>query len=200
MRNRLQPWSVPEREWPDAQPQRTARFILEDRTRERQVRSILRRLPPLLGEPLVIATARGLRDSHGAVHAGSFLRLRRIAFDCAPSEFPRVFVHELFHFVWMRAANRTRRAFGELLTLELQTGVRGELGWSSEWRKERLRPQDPLARSRRWREYCCESFCDTAAWLYSGIETHDEFTLATRHRQKRRRWFDARIGAGSLSI
>ena len=28
--------------------------------------------------------------------------------------------------------------------------------------------RDIAGRTRHWREYCCESFCDTAAWLYSG--------------------------------
>ena len=43
--------------------------------------------------------------------------------------------------------------------------------------EEALRPEDGAGRTRRWREYCCESFCDTAAWMYSGVERHEEFTL-----------------------
>jgi hypothetical protein len=42
---------------------------------------------------------------------------------------------------------------------------------------------------RQWREYVCESFCDTAAWLYGGLRTHDEFTLSPRFRRRRAAWF-----------
>ena len=68
-------------------------------------------------------------------------------------------------------------------------GRRGELGWSAEWRKDALGADDVAGRTRRWREYCCESFCDTAAWLYSGVERHEEFTLGERWRRGRRAWF-----------
>ncbi len=161
---------------------------------------MLRRLPPLTGAPVRIATAHRLRDRHGAVHAGAFLRRRRIAFDCTRSEFPRVFCHELFHFVWLRAGNGVRRQFEELLELEWRSGARGELGWSAEWRKHELSPRDVAGRSRRWREYCCESFCDTAAWLYSGVGNHEEFTLAKRFRQRRRLWFGSRLESRILPI
>ena len=40
-----------------------------------------------------------------------------------------------------------------------------------------------------WRDYVCESFCDTAAWLYGRIRRHDEFTLAERNRRRRAEWF-----------
>jgi hypothetical protein len=158
---------------------------------------LARRLPPLSGAPIRIETARGLRDRRGPVHAGAFLRERRIAFDCAAAEFPRVFVHELFHFVWLRMGNARRRSFEELLAAER---AEGELGWSAEWRKRALAPDDAARRTRRWREYCCESFCDTAAWLYSGIARHEEFTLPARLRVRRRRWFAAFVESGALSI
>src|ERR1035441_9078694 len=56
----------------------------------------------------------------------------------------------------------------------------GELSVSAEWRKRALRAADIDGRTRRWREYCCESFCDTAAWLYSARELHEEFTLGAQ--------------------
>jgi hypothetical protein len=133
------------------------------------------------------------------VHAGSFLRQRRIAFDCAPAEFPRIFVHELFHFVWLRLGNPARRSYEELLDAE-RPRRGGELGWSAEWRKDAITSEDVRTRSRRWREYCCESFCDTAAWLYSGAGPHPEFTLAMRFRARRRAWFAALVKRGALSI
>ena len=167
---------------------------------ERQARRTLRRLPSLEGTLPRIEAAPGLRDPRGPVHAGSFLRERRIAFDCSPAEFPRIFVHELFHFVWLRAGNPVRRSFEELVKRELSRGVRGELGWSSEWRKQALSRADIAGRTRRWREYCCESFCDTAAWLYSGVAHHEEFTLAARFRGARRRWFKVTIATRGLSV
>jgi hypothetical protein len=55
-------------------------------------------------------------------------------------------------------------------------------------------------RTRRWREYCCESFCDTAAWMYSGVRSHPEFTLAPRFRARRRLWFENAIGNRELPV
>lgn len=127
------------------------------------------------------------------MHAGAFLRERRIAFDAAlaadPREFARIFVHELFHFVWLRLGNPRRLGYEGLLRQEMRDGARGELGWSAEWRKRALAPQDAARRTRRWREYVCESFCDTAAWIFSGVEEHAEYTLALRFRRRRRHWF-----------
>jgi hypothetical protein len=157
-------------------------------------------MPLLSGMPVRIESARGLRDRRGAVHAGSFLRERRIAFDCTRTEFPRIFVHELAHFIWLRLANETRRSFEEVLRAELGRRARGELGWSAEWRKDMLSPVDVSARTRSWREYCCESFCDTAAWLFSGVSRHPEFTLAQARRNERRAWFSRNIVRRSLSI
>ena len=127
------------------------------------------------------------------MHAGAFLRERRIAFDAElaadPREFARIFVHELFHFVWPRLGNPRRRSYEALLCQELLDRARGELGWSAEWRKRALQPRDPGCRTRRWREYVCESFCDTAAWVFSGVQSHPEYTLARRFRRRRRQWF-----------
>jgi hypothetical protein len=165
----------------------------------RQVAPLLRRLPPLTGRPITLERSPGLRDGRGPVHAAAFLRERRIAIDCTAAELPRILAHELFHFVWLRAGNPARHAFERLLRAELRAGVRGELGWSAEWRKCALTPDDIRSRSRRWREYCCESFCDTAAWLYSGVSGHPEFTLPAARRRRRRAWFADLAGRG-LSI
>ena len=175
-------------------------FVFQGSFPEKRVDALLRRLPPISGPPVRIESAPGLRDRHGAVHGGTFLRKRRIALNCTWREFPRVFVHELFHFVWLRAGNPARHAFEDLLQQEYRTGARGELGWSAEWRKSELTARDIRLRSRRWREYCCESFCDTAAWLYSGVEDHEEFTLRARFGRRRRDWFRKTIAATRLSI
>jgi hypothetical protein len=174
-------------------------IITEDRLLDRQLRAIMHNLPPLEGAPIAVGRAPGLRDRRGAVHAGAFLRERRIALACPAAEFARIFVHELFHFVWLRAGNGRRHSFERLLRAERRAGARGELGWSAEWRREALTSGDIRARSRRWREYCCESFCDTAAWLYSGLTAHPEFTLQPHFRRARRSWFETFVNGG-LSI
>jgi hypothetical protein len=173
---------------------------LEDASRRKQVGVVLRRLPPISGAPVRIQSAHALGGGRGAVHAGTFVRERRMAFDCSRKEFPRIFVHELFHFIWARLGNPARHSYESLVKGEWQAGARGELGWSAEWRKRALAAGDVESRGRRWREYCCESFCDTAAWLYSGARRHDEFTLAGGRRARRRAWFAQRIEPGRLSI
>jgi hypothetical protein len=165
-----------------------------------RVEALLRRLPPATGAPVWIERVSELRDRRGAVHAGSFLRQRHMLIACTRAEFPRVFVHEWFHFVWRRAGNPLRRDFEALLAAERRAGARGELGWSAEWRKRALTAQEVYGRSRRWREYCCESFCDTAAWLYAGAAKHAEFTLALRFRRRRQAWFAQNIAGKRLSI
>jgi hypothetical protein len=165
-----------------------------------QVRRALRRLPPLTGASIRIGRGACLRDRYGASHAVTFLRGRRILFDCVRAEFPRIFVHEVFHFVWLRAGNAARNSFGQALDAEISGGARGELGWSAEWRKQKLTAADRRDRTRRWREYCCESFCDTGAWLFSGMARHDEFTLAKSCRKLRREWFARTLGGGQLPI
>ena len=157
-------------------------------------------MPVLTGEPIGIQGPAGLGRRRGPVHAGSFLRERRIAFDCTRGEFDRIFVHELAHFVWLRLGNPVRRGYEELLCAEFRMHSRGELGWSAERRKVALEAKHRRARSRAWREYCCESFCDTAAWLWSGRARHPEFTLALRYRNRRARWFADTLGDGPLSI
>ena len=175
-------------------------FVCPDPALAGWIRRLENRLPALSGEPIRLEWKPGLRDRHGEVHAGSFLRVRRIAFNCPAREFPRIFVHEVFHFVWLRLGNPRRRSYERLVEAELRGGARGELGWSAEWRKAALDRAGWLRRTRRWREYCCESFCDTAAWLYAGRGKHDEFTLAARWRERRRRWFAGAVGRNGLSI
>ena len=141
------------------------------------------RLPPLAGQPIEIRFLASPRAHQGRllsegergaeVHAGTFLRKRLMVFDLAlmrhSKELERILAHELFHFVWVRLGNPRRRSFEDLLAGEVRLGVAGELGWSAESRKSKLRAGDRRGRTRRWREYVCESFCDTAAWLYSGV-------------------------------
>jgi len=138
------------------------------------------------------ATGRGFE-----IHAASDMRRRRMLLDSDlighPAELRRIFTHELFHFIWIRMGNSTRRRYEEMLSAEIRKGARGELGWSAEWRKEALAAADLRRRTRRWREYACESFCDTGAWLNSRSGRHGEFTLAKRWRARRWAWFQEAI-------
>lgn len=109
-----------------------------------------------------------------------------------PRELDRILIHEIFHFVWARLGNPTRLAYEQQVRREIEGRARGELGWSSEWRKSELNPADIAGRTRRWREYVCESFCDTASWLFSG-SLQGETTLAATHRERRRRWMLTRL-------
>ncbi len=127
------------------------------------------------------------------VYAGSFLRKRRITLDLelleSPAALAKIVTHELFHFVWQRLGNRARRSWEDLLAAELRQRMPGELGWSSESRKLRLAPEDWRRRTRRWREYACESFCDTAAWLYCRGASAGRVSLSREARRARREWF-----------
>lgn len=123
------------------------------------------------------------------VHAGSDLRRRTMTLESEligdAGELRRIFVHETFHFAWYRLGNPRRAAWEMLLATEIVQRRPGELGWSSESRKISLEASDHGGRTRRWREYACESFCDTAAWMYSGVPQHDEYTLPCVQRRRR---------------
>lgn len=132
------------------------------------------------------------------VHAGSFIPRRRVILDSELARHRgaaiRILLHELFHFAWVRLSNARRRDWERLLIDE--GNARGELGWSSEYRRDALSPSDARLRSRRWREYACESFCDTAAWRFGTLRSHSEFTLAEKWRKRRAAWMDAQFGDG----
>jgi hypothetical protein len=140
-----------------------------------------------------------LRPSLGPYLAAASMRRRLVLLDSEVLEqrgdFERILVHEIFHFVWLRLSNASRRSWEGVIVAELAAGVDGELGWSAELRKRRLRPSDLRRRSPAWRRYICEAFCDTSAWLYAGLRSHEEFTLPARYRRPRRAWFAANFPA-----
>lgn len=167
---------------------------------------LIRKLPELDGKSIRIRFLPGLtadcrrvysnQPFGEPVHAGAFIRKRIIVFDSElrrrPKELARILVHELFHFAWARLGNQARESWEDLIRREFILRARGELGWSAESRKRLLTglagaPLNGL----KWRDYLCESFCDTAAWLYSGAGEHVEFTLARRYRDRRAKWFRA---------
>ena len=154
-------------------------------------------LPIFSGRPIRVE----IRGSLGVHSAASSIPGRRIYLDASVferrGEFERILIHELFHFCWVRLSNSQRRAWEQVLSREWAARAKGELGWSAEWRKATLRRGDVLARTPGWRRYACESFCDTAAWLHSGIRVHDEFTLTPRACTARRKWFAAHLRSGA---
>ncbi len=110
-------------------------------------------------------------------------------------ELRRILVHEIFHFVWLRLGNPARRSFEDLIAAE--RGGR-EAGWSAAQLRMRLREADQQARTRRWREYACESFCDTVAWFYAG--EHAECDLGRRAQQRRRAWIAENLATRVLPV
>jgi hypothetical protein len=155
-------------------------------------------LPILSGEPIRVQVCPSL----GAHLAASSIPGRRIDLDASVfsrhGEFERILIHELFHFGWVRLSNAKRRAWEQVLAREWAARTRGELGWSAEWRKTALRREDVLRRTFRWRRYACESYCDTAAWIYCRLRAHDEFTLSPRARAARRKWFAAHYSKSAI--
>jgi hypothetical protein len=139
-----------------------------------------------------------------AVYAGSFLRQRRIVLEehmlRTPRLLERIFVHEVFHFVWSKLGTRLRDSYEQLIASEIERGARGELGWSAELAKMRLRDTDCEERSRRWKDYLCESFCDSAGWVYGNSRRYSEMTLAKRFREARRRWFRENLVGRAFAV
>ena len=157
-------------------------------------------LPRLVGDPIRVEIRRSL----GSHLAGASIPRRLILLDAAVlarrGEFERILIHELFHFVWVRLSNQKRVAWEQVLARELRERVKGELGWSAEWRKEKLRASVIKKRTAEWRRYACESFCDSAAWMFADLGEHDEFTLPARFRRRRAQWFERNFGAGPVRI
>ena len=192
------------------------RLSRNPRSSNRFVEAVEKRLPALQGPSVKVGFLPGLtagarklysnRKFGQPVHAATFIRKRKIILDQElarrPRELARILTHELFHFAWVRLSNQSRYSYEALVRNEWKRHTRGELGWSAESRKAALsRTPKVIARRRKyWREYLCESFCDTAAWLYSGVRRHKEFTLPQRYRKKRAEWFQAAFPAGKIPI
>jgi hypothetical protein len=181
------------------------------RSSSQYVEAAKKRLPEFAGHsisitflPELTAGSRKLyskRKVGQPVYAATFIRKRKIVFDGElrekPPEMTRILTHELFHFAWVKLGNPARRSYEALLRREWKLHARGELGWSAESRKLALPRGAPAA---KWRAYVCESFCDSAAWLYSGVRRHSEFTLSKRHRERRAEWFQATFGDRAIPI
>jgi hypothetical protein len=156
-------------------------------------------LPALTGSPLFVSVLPQLTAHRGkllsahpnrgtAVHAASFIRRREIVLESellTKAELPLIVVHEVFHFVWVRLGNRLRASYAALLAEERRGKARGELGESSMVKKQA---------GGNSKDHVCESFCDTAAWLYAPAATCGHVTLAKRWRLRRRTWFEVTFG------
>jgi hypothetical protein len=194
-----------------------ARLILlrgYPRNCSKSIKAVERRLVALQGRsvslrfsPALTADGRRLYSNRARgrpVYAGSFIRKRKIVLDRElerrPKELARILVHELFHFAWARLGNPARRSYEALVREEWKRRARGELGWSAESRKRLLARRTVQTGGRPWRDYLCESFCDTAAWIFSGVRRHPEYTLAARHRKRRAEWFRAAFRGGGIPI
>jgi len=169
-------------------------------------------LPPCAGKPIRISYRKPLLVRRGALvseggqemHAATFLRRRHMVLDGEllgnEREWRRIFVHEVFHFAWVRLGNAARASWRALLAEEWRSRARGELGWSAELRKKELSGRDVAGEGPRWKDYTCESFCDTAAWMYARAGRHEEFTLAARWRKPRASWFRERFGDRAVPL
>ena len=146
-------------------------------------------LSPSNARPIRLLWTENLRDGPRPAIAGANIRRREIHLDPSlrddPVERSRILTHEFFHFAWTRLGNPRRAAWKLLLQKELDANARGELGLSSQWRKDHL--------PKTFNYYACEAFCDTAAALFSVCREHEEFTLAKRWRAKREKWFLANL-------
>ncbi|MBC7928324.1 MAG: hypothetical protein H7039_22005 [Bryobacteraceae bacterium] len=176
--------------------------------------NVFARLPQLRGRRISVSyrphlTAwRGelLSRSHkgDAVYAGCFLRKRRIVLDQqmvkTPRVLERIFVHEVFHFVWSRLARDLRESYELMILSEIQASTRGELGWSAESLKIKLSAQEIATRNRKWKDYLCESFCDTGGWLYGTATRYSEMTLDRASRDLRRAWIRENIETRPITI
>jgi hypothetical protein len=159
--------------------------------------------PTFAGKTVVVRYGANLRDTAGnPAHAATSIPGRLILLDPElrrnPREERRILLHEYFHFVWVRVGNPRRWAWEEYLAGEWRAGARGEAGWSAEWRKGQLAEDDVNRRSRRWREYCCESFCDSASLVHGNDDS--EATLARRWRDGRMNWFRKSFGERAFPI
>jgi hypothetical protein len=189
-------------------------FRLADQSALRALEPVIARLPDYFGAPVRVRFRPELRAWQGRllskspagrpVHAACHVRRREMVLDTEllkrPGELARIFIHEVHHFVWVRLGNAKRLCFERALALEIEQHARGELGWSAQLLKNELSPADAARRTRRWRDYVCESFCDTAAWMYSPQSRHSEWTLAKGRREIRARVLRNLLSDAPVSI
>jgi len=128
------------------------------------------------------------------VHAATFIPQRRIVLEqellADPALLRLILTHEILHFAWRRLGNTWRREYQELLAFECERRARGELGESAAVAKEKVVEEDWRLGSAASRQYACESFCDTGAWILGGVDRHPSFRLSMKWRERRAAWFN----------
>jgi len=164
-------------------------------------------LPEITGRPIRVSAGCRLAASRGrllsgstgcgvAIYAASFIRKRRIVLESGLRRQRRLFrlilLHEIFHFVWSRLGKEKRRQYSQILEREISEHAKGELGHSAQLKKDAC----PAPGTGAWRDYVCESFCDTAAFVFAGFTHHSAFTLGKRWRRARRDWFTVTFADG----
>ncbi len=155
---------------------------------------------------MIIRFRKNPRGERGEeVHASSYIRKREIVLDSAlldhSPELIRIIVHEVFHFVWTRLDNGSRREWEAVISAEFARRTPGELGYSAALRKERLIAGGwKDVPKKLWRDYVCESFCDTAAWCFSARTRHDEVNLPAVARKGRERYFRSLLDRRVLPV
>ena len=127
------------------------------------------------------------------VHAAAFIRKRVVVLETdlflQTDRLRLILIHEMFHFVWVRLSNGQRRTFADLLLDERRGRARGEMGESADVKKRLIQEKLPFdGSSRLWRDYVCESFCDSAAVFFSGVRDRQHCTLAERWAKRRYQW------------
>lgn len=165
-------------------------------------------MPLEAGRPVQVAFRPALTAYNGKllsradrgtpVYAAMYIRRRKMVLETSllahAAALRFVFVHELFHFAWVRLGNKTREEYSGLLLTEIARRARGELGESSAVKKTELREHAGVSPSSAlWRDYICESFCDSAACIFTGRTVHEGPNLAKRWRAIRGDWFDKKI-------
>lgn len=182
---------------------RAAALVVKGQLFPQWAASVLVELPPLLGAPLHLDIQPFLTSCGGrllsnqphrghAIFAASFIRKREIVLEkellSQSGTLTGIFLHELFHFAWVRAGNEVRRNYAALLREEVNRGARAEVGESSDVSKRKLDGAEDVA---AWKHYVCESFCDTAAWYFSpnDLSAVVQPSLARCWRRKRADWF-----------
>jgi hypothetical protein len=161
-------------------------------------------LPPFEGSPIHLEFRPGLTAHRGKLlsgdanrgrplYAASFLRERRIVLEenlaSETGDLRLILAHELYHFAWWRLGNNRRAEYDSLLRTELTASAAGELGESSSVAKQEHVSRGFALGGNFWKHYVCESFCDTGAWLFSGVDEHRCFRLAAKWRIRRASWF-----------
>jgi hypothetical protein len=160
-------------------------------------------LPAMFGNPVYFELYPSLTAHRGQlfsgadigtpVHAAAFIRKRIVVLETGllaqTDRLRLILIHEVFHFVWVRLGNGQRQAFADLLADELRAKARGEVGESAGVKKRLFQEQSSFAVPLRlWRDYVCESFCDSAAAFFSGVVDKEHCTLAARWAKRRYEW------------